>query len=46
MNLTFTEGACLARGKETYACISLGFRNQNKCANINCEKGGMTIWQS
>lgn len=35
------KGSCLTRGRETYACSSLGFRNENTSVNINCEKGGV-----
>lgn len=43
MKLFVMEGACLARGKETSACISLGFRYQNKHTNISSRKGGATL---
>ena len=43
MKLSFMEGACLARGKETSACISLGFRYQNKSVDIISKKGGATL---
>ena len=48
MKVTFMEGACLTRRKETYACSSLGFRNENTntSVNTNCKKGGMTLWRS
>ena len=43
MKLSFMEGACLTRRKETYACSSLGFRYQNKRTNISSRKGGATL---
>ena len=48
MKLFVMEGACLARRKETYACSSLGFRNENTntSVNTNCKKGGMRLWQN
>ena len=46
MKITFMEGACLARRKETFACSSFGFRNENTSVNTNCKKGGMRLWQN
>ena len=40
MYLSFMERACLTRGKETFACSSFGFRNENTSVNTNCTKGG------
>ena len=42
MKITILEGACLTRGKETFAGSSLGFRNENTntSVNTNCKKGG------
>jgi hypothetical protein len=42
MKLFIMEGVCLTRRKETYACSSLGFRNENTntSVNTNCKKGG------
>jgi hypothetical protein len=36
------KGSCLTRGKGTYACSSLGFRNENMNMSVdtNCKKGG------
>ena len=46
MKLFIMEGACLARRKETFACSSFGFRNENTSVNTNCKKGGRTLWRS
>ncbi len=48
MKLFVMEGVCLTRRKETYACSSLGFRNENTntSVNTNCKKGGMRLWQN
>ena len=48
MKLIFTKGSCLAQRKETFACSSLGFQNENvnTSVNTNCKKGGMTLWLS
>lgn len=48
MKLSFMEEACLTRRKETYACSSLGFRNENTntSVNTNCKKGGMRLWRN
>ena len=45
MTKTMTEGVCLTRRKETFACSSLGFLNENTntSVNINCTKGGVTL---
>ena len=42
MKVTIMEGVCLTRRKETYACSSLGFRNENMNMSVdaNCKKGG------
>ena len=42
MNLSFLERGCLTRGKETFACSSFGFLNENTntSVNTNCTKGG------
>jgi hypothetical protein len=42
MKITILEGACLTRGKETFACSSFGFLNENTntSVNNNCTKGG------
>ena len=43
-----TKGACLAQRRETFACSSLGFLNENlkTSVNTNCKKGGTTLWRS
>ena len=43
-----TKGACLAQRRETFACSSLGFQNENvnTSVNTNCKKGGMALWLS
>ena len=48
MKLTKLERGCLTRGKETFACSSLGFLNENTntSVNTNCKKGGVTLWRS
>ena len=48
MNKKRTKGACLAQRKETFACSSLGFQNENvnTSVNTNCKKGGMALWRS
>lgn len=48
MNKKSMKGACLTRGKETFACSSQGFqkKNTNTSVNMNCEKGGWTVWLS
>ena len=48
MKTIFMEGSCLTRRKETYACSSLGFQNENvnTSVNTNCKKGGMALWLS
>ena len=48
MKITFTNGSRLTRRKETYACSSLGFQNENvnTSVNTNCKKGGTTLWRS
>ena len=48
MKVNLKKGACLARGKETFACSSQGFRNEkrNTSVNKNCWKGGMTLWRN
>ena len=40
-----TKGACLARGKETFACSSQGFRRkENEYDAAQDEKGGVGVW--
>ena len=48
MNKKSMKGVCLTRGKETFACSSQGFQkeNINTSVNMNCEKGGVTVWLS
>ena len=48
MKLIFTKGSCLTQCRETYACSSLGFQNENvnTSVNTNCKKGGTTLWRS
>ena len=48
MKTKLRKGSCLAQRKETYACSSLGFQNENvnTSVNTNCKKGGTTLWLS
>ena len=48
MKKNLLKGVCLTRGKETFACSSQGFRREstNMSVNMNCKKGGMTLWRS
>ena len=48
MTLKQKKGVCLTQCKETFACSSLGFQNENvnTSVNTNCKKGGMTLWLS
>ena len=48
MKTKLRKGSCLTRRKETYACSSLGFQNENvnTSVNTNCKKGGTTLWRS
>ena len=48
MKTILMKGACLAQRKETFACSSLGFQNENvnTSVNTNCKKGGTTLWRS
>jgi hypothetical protein len=46
MRENLTRGLCVPQREETYACSSLGFRNQNKCVTTNCKKGGLALWQN
>jgi hypothetical protein len=45
MNKKSMKGACLTRGKETFACSSLGFRRkENEYDAAQDEKGGVGVW--
>ena len=45
MNKKSMKGACLTRGKETFACSSLGFRRKEKEYDAaQDEKGGVGVW--
>ena len=48
MKTILMKGACLAQRRETFACSSLGFLNENMktSVNTNCKKGGTTLWRS
>ena len=48
MKTKTTKRVCLTRGKEIFACSSQGFRNENTdtSVNMNCKKGGVTVWLS
>ena len=48
MKTNLTKGVCLTRGKETLACSSQGFRNENTntSVNMNCKKGGLMLWRN
>ena len=48
MKTKLRKGSCLAQRRETFACSSLGFQNENMntSVNTNCKKGGTTLWRS
>ena len=48
MKTKLRKRSCLAQRKETFACSSLGFLNENMktSVNTNCKKGGTTLWRS